>query len=95
MLGNPDGPEFTVRDGYAEVNQPDERLERLRPNLQERIEKRQEMQKAKIAVARHMTEIAWHMLTNVEEYRMKNVSVHVHSRSVPMGVSGWWQLGVD
>ena len=58
MLGNPDGPGFTARDGYIEVNQPDERLGRLRPNLPERITKRREMQKAKIAVARHMTEIA-------------------------------------
>ena len=44
----------------------------LHPNLQERIEKRRERQKAKIAVARHMAEIVWHMFTNMEEYRMKN-----------------------
>ena len=73
MLGNPDGSKFTVRDGCIEVNQPDDRLEGLRPNLQERIEKRQGKQKAKIAVTRHVMEIVWHMLTNMEEYRMKNV----------------------
>ena len=40
--------------------------------IYERIAKRRGKQKAKIGVARHMLEIVWHMLTNMEEYRTKN-----------------------
>ena len=37
-----------------------------------RIAKRRGKQKAKVAVARHMLEIVWHMLSTMEEYRTKN-----------------------
>ena len=40
--------------------------------IYERIAKRRGKQKAKVWVARHMLEIVWHMLTNMEEYRTKN-----------------------
>ena len=41
-------------------------------SIYERIRKRRGWQKAKIAVARHMLEIIWHMLTLGEEYRIQN-----------------------
>ena len=40
--------------------------------IYERIAKRRGKQKAKVAVARHMLEIIWHMLTAMQEYRTKN-----------------------
>lgn len=41
-------------------------------SIYERIAKRRGKQKAKVAVARHMLEIVWQMLTRMEEYRTKN-----------------------
>ena len=46
----------------------DERLKKKYENLSARIGK----MKAKVAIARIMTEIVWHMLTNETEYRTKN-----------------------
>ena len=40
--------------------------------IYERVAKRRGKQKAKVAVARHMLEIIWHMLTAMREYRTKN-----------------------
>ncbi len=48
--------------------QHDPRMQRI----YERIKKRRGAQKAKVAVARHMLEIIWYMLTNNEEYRTQN-----------------------
>ena len=40
--------------------------------IYERIAKWRGKQKVKVAVARHMLEIIWHMLTAMQEYRTKN-----------------------
>ena len=45
--------------------------ERMR-KIYERIRKRRGAMKARVAVARHMLEIIWHMLTNGEEYRTQD-----------------------
>ena len=45
--------------------------ERMR-KIYERIRRRRGAMKARVAVARHMLEIIWHMLTNNEEYRTQN-----------------------
>ena len=41
-------------------------------NIYERVKKRRGAQKAKVAVARHLLEIIWYMLTYNEEYRTQN-----------------------
>ncbi len=38
----------------------------------DRVKKKRGWQKAKVVVARHMTEVIWHMLTTGEEYRTQN-----------------------
>ena len=45
--------------------------ERMR-KIYERIRRRRGAMKARVAVARHMCKIIWHMLTNNEEYRTQD-----------------------
>ena len=48
------------------------RLDPRMKSIHDRIAKWRGKQKAKMAVARHMLEIVWHMLSTMEEYRTKN-----------------------
>ena len=57
-----------IVEAAATTARHDERMKRI----YERIRRRRGAMKARVAVARHMLEIIWHMLTNNEEYRTQN-----------------------
>lgn len=64
-----------MRNAIVEAATTTIRHDRRMKGIYERIRKRRGAKKAKIAVARHMLEIIWHMLTNGEEYRTQNVQM--------------------
>ena len=64
-----------MRNAIVEAATTTIRHDRRMKGIYERIRKRCGAKKAKIAVARHMLEIIWHMLTNDEEYRTQDTQM--------------------
>lgn len=61
-----------LRNAMVEAANTTIRFDPRMESFYSRIAKRRGKQKAKIAAARQMLEIIWHMLTNMEEYRTQN-----------------------
>jgi len=58
-------------------------------SIYERVRKRRSWQKVKVAAARHLTEMAWHILSTDKEYRTQNAVLmqRKHERTQSVAVS--------
>ena len=61
-----------LRNAIVEASATTIRYDKRMGEIHKRIRKRRGAMKARVAVARHLLEIIWHMLTNNEPYRTQN-----------------------
>ncbi|MDE0526609.1 MAG: transposase [Thaumarchaeota archaeon] len=64
-----------MRNAIVEAATTTARHDPRMKGIYDRMRKRSGAKKAKVAVARHMLETIWHMLTNGEEYRTQDASM--------------------